>query len=355
MLRSVVLVALVVVWELTTPVVRAQTDDESNTIGIYERASRGVVHVKTLQASSPLTLQVSGAVGTGTGFVLDEAGYILTNYHVIADSSDLKISIGSDAEELEATIVGTAPQLDLAVLKARSPSNSTVQLHPIPLGDSSQIQVGQKVMAIGNALGLQASLTVGIISGLARDLPGAPLGLGHAFIQTDAAVNPGNSGGPLIDSRGNVIGVNTIVAREGQNISFAIPINLLKDVLPDLIKMGHVYQPSIGLSAVPITPGMATLFDLPAQSGLLVQEVAPGSPASRADLRGGGRLVPLGETVYVLGGDVITEVGGRSVTSAGSLTAAIMTSKPGDTVTLTVIRQGMSTRKVVTLPPMHPK
>ncbi len=329
------------------------TQDEANTISVYERASQSVVHIKTRQTPSSLRFQDSGALGTGTGFVLDEAGHVVTNYHVVADSSELVVALGSGGEEWPATLVGTAPVLDLAILKLVRPASTSEEIVPITLGNSSQIKVGQKVMAIGNALGLQASLTVGVISGLARDLPGAPLALGHSFIQTDAAVNPGNSGGPLLDSDGHVVGINTVIAREGQNISFAIPINLLKQVLPDLIKMGHVYQPSLGLSAIPITPGIANLFGLPVTSGLLVQEVAPQSAAFDGDLRGGTRLVPMNETVYVLDGDIVTEVNGKPVESAGTLTTAIMTSRPGDKITLTIVRQGGTTKKYLLLPPMH--
>lgn len=329
------------------------TRDEANTISVYERASRSVVHIKTRQTPSSLRFRDSAAVGGGTGFVLDEAGHVVTNYHVVADSSELVVALGSGGEDWPATLVGTAPVLDLAVLKLVRPASTSEEIVPITLGDSSLIKVGQKVMAIGNALGLQGSLTVGVISGLARDLPGAPLALGHAFIQTDAAVNPGNSGGPLLDSEGKVVGINTVVAREGQNISFAIPINLLKQVLPDLIKMGHVYQPSLGLSAIPITPGIANLFGLPVTSGLLVQEVAPRSAAFDGDLRGGTRLVPMNETVYALDGDIVTEVNGKPAESAGTLTTAIMTSKPGDRITLTIVRQGVTTKKYLLLPPMH--
>lgn len=250
-------------------------------------------------------------------------------------------------------LVGTAPALDIAVLKPAVASADAIRLEALPFGDSDKLEVGQKVLAIGNPLGLHNTLTVGVLSGIAREVPGTTPGLEQLFLQTDAAINPGNSGGPLLDSTGKVIGVNSAVAREGQNLGFAIPVNVIKRVLPDIIQMGHVYRPALGFSAVPVTSTLATLFGLPARAGLLIQEVAEGSPAAAAGLRAGSRMVPLNDTVYVLGGDIITAANGKPLASPGEMTSLLLGSKPGDRVHLSVQRANGPVELTIILPPMH--
>jgi S1-C subfamily serine protease len=333
--------------------VRAQpTADERNTIDVFKRAAAAVVHVKSVRAIATSGGQSVSGEGTGTGFVLDADGHILSNYHVIENSTDIKLRVAG-GRTLDARLIGTAPLLDLALLQASAPPDDDLRLQPLPLGDSDAVEIGQKVLAIGNPLGLHNTLTVGVLSGLARDLPGAPPGLEQTFLQIDAAINPGNSGGPLLDSSGRVIGVNSAMAREGQNIGFAIPINVIKRVLPDLIEMGHVYRPALGFSAVPLTSSIATLFGLPVREGLIVQEVAEGSPAAAAGLQAGTRMVPMNDTVYVLGGDIITAVNGKRLSSPGELASVLLGSKPGDKVRLTIQRQEQRLEKVIILPPMH--
>lgn len=326
--------------------------DERNTIDVFKRAAAGVVHVKSARVVVAVGDQPVAGEGAGTGFVLDAEGRILTNYHVIENSAGIKLLVAG-GRTLDAKLIGTAPVLDVAVLQAISLSDSEVQLQPLALGDSDAVEIGQKVLAIGNPLGLHNTLTVGVLSGIGRNLPGAPPGLEQSFLQLDAAINPGNSGGPLLDSSGKVIGVNSVIAREGQNIGFAIPINVIKRVLPDLIEMGHVYRPALGFTAVPLTSSIATLFGLPVREGLLVQEVADGSPAASAGLRGGTRMVPLDDSVYVLGGDIITAANGKRLTSPGELASVILGSKPGDRIQLTIQRQDERLEKTITLPPMH--
>lgn len=315
------------------------TADEKNTIDAFKRSAPSVVHVKSTE-------------GSGTGFVLDSESRILTNYHVIEKSTKITLLLDG-GRILDARLIGTEPLLDLAVLQAATAGNDDIRLQPIPLGDSDALEIGQKVLAVGNPLDLHKTLTVGILSAFARDLPGAPGGLEQALLQTDAALSPGNSGGPLLDSTGRVIGVNSGTAREGQNIGFAIPINLVKRVLPDLIEMGHVYRPALGFSAVPVTSAIATLFGLPVAGGLLVQEVAPGSPAALAGLQAGTRMVPMNDTVYVLGGDIITAVNGKRLLSPGELTVVLIGSKPGDRIRLTFQRHEKPLETVIVLPPMH--
>ena len=326
------------------------TSDEKNSIDVFKRAAPAVVHVKADRTISTPAGDVTAGESTGSGFLIDMAGHVLTNYHVIENSSEVKLLL-TGGRTLAAKLVGTAPAFDVALLKAEL--GSLDEFRPLTLGDSDSVEVGQKVLAIGNPLGLHNTLTVGVISGLARDLPGAPMGLGEAFLQTDAAISPGNSGGPLLDSGGRVIGINAMVAREGQNIGFAIPVGLIKKILPDLMEMGHVYRPALGFTAVPVTPGMATLFALPVREGLLIQEVASGSPAGIAGLQGGSRMVPMNETVYVLGGDIIVAVNGKPPSSPRELNMVLLGSKPGDHVRLTVLRGEQRIEKVLTLPPMH--
>lgn len=328
------------------------TADERNTIDVFKRVAAGVVHVKAVRVVATDEGDAVAGQGTGSGFLIDQAGHVLTNYHVVEGSADVKLLLNG-GRTYDARLVGTAPAFDIALLRIETGGATETDLSPLALGDSDKLEMGQKVLAIGNPLGLHNTLTTGVLSGLSRDIPGAPVGLGQAFLQTDAAINPGNSGGPLLDSSGNVIGVNAVVARDGQNIGFAIPINFVKKILPELISMGHVYRPALGFSALPIAPGMATLLGLSVRSGLLVQEVAEGSPAGIAGLRAGGRMIPMNNTVYVLGGDVLTAVNGRSVTSPHDLTVILLGSKPGDRIELTVVRAEERKTLVLTLPPMH--
>jgi S1-C subfamily serine protease len=257
----------------------------------------------------------------------------------------------SSGRSFKARLIGTAPAFDIALLKVEGAEET--DFSPLPLADSDKLEVGQKVVAIGNPLGLHNTLTTGVLSGLSRDIPGAPAGLGRALLQTDAAINPGNSGGPLLDSSGGVIGLNAVVAQGGQNIGFAIPINFVKTILPELMNMGHVYRPALGFSTLPIPARMATLLGVAVQSGLLIQEVAPGSPASIAGLQEGSRLVPLNDTVYVLGGDIITAVNGKPVASLNDLNAVLLGLKPGDRIQLSVARDSERRTLVLTLPPMQ--
>lgn len=346
-------VAIATALVVFAPPVHSQlTPDEQNTISVFKRAAPAVVHVKASRLAPNVGGELTASVSTGSGFLIDGAGHVLTNYHVIEGSTALKLFL-AEGQELDAQLVGTAPAFDVALLKARLPTPLPDGLLPLPLGDSEKVEVGQKVMAIGNPLGFHNTLTVGAVSGLARDIPGTPAGLGHAFLQTDAAINPGNSGGPLLDSAGRVVGINTLVAREGQNIGFAIPINLVKKALPDLMRMGHVYRPLLGFSAVPITLGMATLFGLPVRQGLLIQEVVPGSPGALAGLRAGSRMVPMNDTVYVLGGDIVVAIDGNTVSSPLDLSRVFLGAKPGDVIRLMILRDERRQEIAISLPPMH--
>lgn len=330
------------------PLFGQRTPDEANTIQVFKQAAPAVVHVRSVFAHE------KGAVGesTGSGFVIDRAGYVLTNYHVIQNSMEVRLAL-SGGQAFGATLVGTAPSFDIALLKIDAAEATLSQLSWLTLGDSGSVEVGQKVVAIGNPLGFHNTLTTGVISGLARDIPGVPVGLGETLLQTDAAINPGNSGGPLLDSSGKVIGINALVVAEGQNIGFAIPIDAVKKILPELKAMGHVYRPDLGMSLTPVTPGLAALFGLPAKPGLLVQEIIVGGPAHQAGLRAGNRMVPIHDTVYVLGGDLIVGLNGKELRTPLDLTTVLLGSRPGDRIQMDVFRGEEHRTVTLVLPPMH--
>ena len=313
------------------------TPDERNTVEIYQRISRAVVHIQCLKRAPEEKKGPFPSPAVGSGFIFDKRGYILTNFHVIDKALSIEV-MDCQGKAHKAIIVGTDPGTDLAVLKippSECPSNIP------PLGDSDKLMVGQKVMAIGNPYGLDNTLTVGVISALNRSLPTPTLELSNNVIQTDAAINPGSSGGPLVDSRGEVIGVNTAMVGKGaQNIGFAIPINVAKRVIPDLIALGHPVRPWLGFTGMEISRYMADLFNLPVREGVLVADVFPQSPAAKAGIRAGNRIIAYGDEKLVLGGDIIVAMDGKPVKRLRDIVAHLYTLKPGDTVVFTVLREG---------------
>ena len=314
------------------------TSDEQNTISVFRQASRGVVYIAAgTTVRSPLDQHTNDTIetSTGTGFVIDPEGRVLTAYHIIENRDEITVAVGT--RRVPAHLVGTAPQLDIALLQIDLPKD---ELFPLLLGSSQDLEVGQKVMAIGNPAGLDNSLTVGVVSAVKRSLDGAAMELEDSFIQTDAAINPGNSGGPLLNSAGQVIGINDAILKNTQNMGFAIPIDLAKTVLPDLIEMGHPYRPMLGFTGSEVTSTTAELFGLPVKHGFLVEEVLPGSPAQSAGLRAGSRMVTISDKPYVLGGDIIIAVNGEPFTSAVQLAQTLLRSRPGQELRLTVYRQG---------------
>ena len=327
---------------------RLKTDDERNTVAVFREASQGVVHVEARAAAETKFEKKVIEAATGSGFLVDTNGRVLTNAHVIDGKNEIEIVLGS-GRRLSARLVGTAPQLDLALLQADVPAD---ELHPLALGDSRALLVGQKVLAIGNPFGLHNTLTVGVVSALNRTVGGTAVELRDALIQTDAAINPGNSGGPLLDSAGKVVGVNAI-GSEAQNVGFAIPIHLALRVMDDLVEMGHPYRPQLGFTGVEVTPSLAKLFGLGAERGYLVQEVLPRSPADVAGLRAGERVVVSGDTAYVLGGDIVTGANGRAVAGSGDLSRLLMELRPGELLRLEVERGGQRHEVVIRLEAMR--
>jgi len=284
------------------------------------------------------TQQKSQALGSG--FVIDKSGHIVTNYHVVEHSKSVDVSF-SNNESMKAKIVGSDPSTDIAVLQVDAHSRA---LTPLALGNSDAVRVGDSVVAIGNPFGYDRTVTAGIVSALQRVIQ-APnsYSIDHV-IQTDAALNKGNSGGPLLDARGNVIGVNSQIAAgdsgSGGNvgIGFAVPINMVKTVAAQIIKTGHAEHPYLGISAQAVTGTAAKLFHLPAAHGLLVARVQPGSGAAKAGLRAGTGNATLAGESYPLGGDLITKIDSTQLYSLDQLRDVIDDHQPGDTVRLETFR-----------------
>jgi len=286
----------------------------------------------------------------GSGFVLDKEGHIVTNNHVAEAMPDLLVTL-ADNRTVPAEVVGTDPGSDLAVLKIDVPAD---ELTPVQLGESSSLRIGQRAIAIGNPFGLERTVTTGVISSLSRTLPREDSQFQIAeLIQTDAAINPGNSGGPLLDSQGRVIGVNTaITSVTGVNsgVGFAIPVDIVKRVIPDLIALGHYRHPWIGVRGYAITPEMVKAMDLPVESGVLVFQVEPDSPAEKGGLRGGNRDVTVLGMPMRAGGDILIGVNDSVISNFDDLINYLASrTSVGDVVTLTVVRDGGEIRVELTL------
>jgi S1-C subfamily serine protease len=342
----------------------AQTTGKGQTVNqIYQEDSPGVVFVQsTLQSQGASLINPfggggggsSGGTATGSGFVLDHSGDILTNAHVVDGASKIEVTLGSQdtASPISATVVGKDPSSDVALLKVNAPAD---QLHPLPLGSSSDTQVGNPVVAIGNPFGLDRTVTAGIVSALQRQIQ-APNGFTiNNVIQTDAAINPGNSGGPLIDANGQVIGINSQIESPngGGNvgIGFAIPINTVRGEIQQLLQNGTVKHAFLGISGTDLTPEVAKALNLPVQHGALVQTVTPGGPAAKAGMKGGNgnATVNVGGQRIQAGGDVIVAIDGKTVNSMTDVINDISTKQPGDTVQLSLVNGSQKRTVTVTL------
>jgi serine protease Do len=323
-------------------------EDERNTVAVFQESNRGVVHIRTSSTNPASTSREARREGVGTGFVIDDLGHVLTANHVVEGSGGIVVVLPG-GQVAAARVVGTSPEFDLALLRIDVGRHL---LSPLRLGDSSTLQIGQKVMAIGNGLGLHNSLSVGVVSALGRTLRGAPTALEASFIQTDAAINPGNSGGPLLNSSGEVVGINDALVSSAQSIGFAIPIELARSILPDLLQMGHVYRPSLGFSGTILRAGFPGAGEGDKKCGFLVQEVLANSPAARAGLRAAPQDSTAATRDRSSGGDVILEVNGECVTGAGEIQRAIAKSGPGQTLVLRVYREGRYLNVRLTMPEM---
>ncbi len=327
---------------------------------IYERAAPGVVRVNATDNSTstdpdPQTDPFQGVpqrAALGSGFVIDKAGHIATNYHVIEGADNVTVSF-SNRDTVKAEVVGSDPSTDLAVLRVESSASA---LTPLVLGDSDSVRVGDSVVAIGNPFGLDRTVTSGIVSALQRLITAPNRFTIDHVIQTDAPINQGNSGGPLLNTRGQVIGVNTQIetgtgtATSGNvGIGFAVPASTVKDVVAQILRTGRVEHAYLGITGQAITDDVADRYNLPVQQGVIVESVTTGSGAGKAGLEGGATQVVVAGETYVLGGDIIVSVEGKKISSIEELRDVIASHAPGDKVTLVIYRDAKKSSVTVTL------
>ena len=321
--------------------------DEQNNVEIYKMARDATVNISSTVYRRGFFYEIYPSRNSGSGFLVNSSGEIITNNHVISGEAPKIIVTLADQSQHEATRLARDPVNDLALIKI----DAGKSLPFLRLGDSDGIQVGQKVLAIGNPFGFDGTLTTGIISSLGRTLRDENGNDLEDMIQTDAAINPGNSGGPLLDSQGSVVGVNTAIYGPGGNIGigFAMPINIAKRMLDDYRAGREFGRPVLGISGTPIRGDLAEAVDLPREGGFLVYEVFRGTPAARAGLRGVRRWVIVGNYEIGIGGDLILEIDGRPMNQRESLTSALRRKRPGDTVRLKIFRDGQVKEMNVTL------
>ena len=344
---------------LTAPV-DAKEEGSTNVVNqIYKSDGEGVVFIESkLEAQESEFLNPfgepeaeSGGTATGSGFVIDGEGHILTNNHVIEGAEKVTVKLGESEKTHEAEVVGTDPGTDIALLKVDAPAK---ELHPLTLGQSAQMEVGDPVVAIGNPFGLDRTVTSGIVSALQREIQ-APNGFAiNHVIQTDAAINPGNSGGPLINSEGEVIGINSQIATGGGGngnvgIGFAIPIDTVRSEIQQLETKGEVEHAFLGISGGTITPELSKAINLPVTEGVIVQTVVKGGPADKAGIEGGNTAATIDGAEVRLGGDIITEANGKKIATMEELVEIIQDSKPGDELELKILRGGNEKTANVTL------
>jgi serine protease Do len=313
---------------------------------IYDRVSPAVV---LITATSLNPYQPSDRVSrvAGSGVILDSAGFIVTNSHVVFGRQAITVTL-DDGTTVPAHVVGIDPVFDLAVLRIVKASAGTLPVAPV--GESSRLRVGEEVLAIGNPLGLEQTLTRGIVSAINRILPDANFSLMEPLIQTDTAINPGNSGGPLLNRCGEVVGITTAIMPDTQGIGFAIPIDLVKAVLPSLLTHGRIIRPWLGVQGKLIAPALLEVLRVPLTEGLLIEVVEPGSPAERAGLQGGQLDLIIGGKALLLGGDIITHLNGRRINTPEALAEAMRALKVGDSVRLTLFSDGRTRDVDVVLP-----
>jgi S1-C subfamily serine protease len=326
------------------------TEDERENISVYEQLNEAVVNVTTETVAINWFLEpVPQEGGSGSGSIFDTRGYVLTNNHVIENAYKVFVNL-ADGSQLEGSLVGTDPENDLAVLKFDPPRGT--DLKTVPFGDSGNLKVGQKVMAIGNPFALERTLTVGIVSGLGRPIQTSRQNIIRDMIQTDASINPGNSGGPLLDSQGRMIGINTMIyspSGGSVGIGFAVPVNTAKRVVAELIAYGKVRRGWIDASVVQLFPALVTYAKLPVSSGLLVSRTKRNGYAEQAGIRQGSEPVRYGSSVIYLGGDIITSADGMKIETLADLYSALEDNKPGERVAVEVIRGGRTIKLEVTL------
>ena len=337
-LPGVLLLSLGILFSIPTGGLALLPDEEVNA-RIYKEFSPGVVNITTVVVNYDFFLNPVPGAGTGSGSIIDKQGHILTNDHVVEKANQIQVTL-ADGGKFPARLIGADADSDLAVIKIDVPPE---RLTVVPIGTSSDLVVGQKVLAIGNPFGLDRTLTMGIISSLGRSIRAQNGRLIRGIIQTDAAINPGNSGGPLLDTSGGMIGVNSaIFSPSGGNIGigFAIPADEARKVVPQLIAKGYVSRAWLGIAGQNITPEVAKALNLPVSRGILIAQVVKGSPAEKAGLRGGRRPMQLFHQRLIIGGDLIIRLEGKEIEGTEALTDFIESKNPGDALHLTILRDG---------------
>jgi S1-C subfamily serine protease len=313
------------------------TPDEQNNMDIYRTAKEATVNITSIVVHEDFFFGAYQGEGAGSGFLINSDGRILTNYHVVQGSAQLTVTM-NDKKTYKAKLLGADRRNDLALIKI----DVDRKLPALPLGDSDKLVVGQKAIAIGNPFGqFGGTLTVGVVSALDRLIKTQDKDL-EGMVQTDAAINPGNSGGPLLDSHGNVVAINTAIYGPQGNIGlgFAMPINRAKAMLDEFTKNGHISRPVLGISALPISGDLAEMLNLPSEGGLLVQRVERNSPAEEYGIKGPDRRVIVGNYPIAIGGDLIMAIDGQAVEGNDSLGRVMSRKRGGDTMELTVYRNG---------------
>jgi len=319
--------------------------EEQNNISVYRKNIGSVVNITSRAVTFDFFYGLVPEEGQGSGFIIDKDGHVLTNYHVIANARQVEVTL-HNRKKYKADIVGTDRSHDLAVIQIKAPD-----IQPMTLGDSTNLQVGQKVYAIGNPFGLSGTLTRGIVSSIRSVQEPDGMTIDEA-IQTDAAINPGNSGGPLLNWHGDVIGINTMIASNvGQSagIGFAIPINTAKAVINDLVTLGRVRRPALGVKTLPIDPDLADQLGLAADYGLLIVQAIPGGAADRAGLRGGNERAFLGNMPIMVGGDLIVGIDDQKIETQQDLAQIMNKHRAGDAVRVDVYRGKKRMQVQVTL------
>jgi S1-C subfamily serine protease len=352
----------------SAPVANTESSDASDTVNqIYRNDGPGVAFIESTEPAEESSPPLSpfgegeesrgGGIATGSGFLIDNEGHIVTNNHVVEGATKVEVRLGSSDTEHEAEVVGADPATDVALLKIDVPAD---QQHPLTLGNSARVEVGDPVVAIGNPFGLDRTVTAGIVSALQRQIQ-APNGFSISHvIQTDAAINPGNSGGPLIDAEGKVIGINSQIQTGGSGdgnvgIGFAVPINTAREVVEQIEEHGEVEHAYIGISGGSVTPAMAKALKLPVEKGVLVNEVVKGSPADKAGIEGGDTEATIEGVKVNLGGDIITEVDGKPISSMEDVINTVNGAQPGDKMELTLLRGDNETKHVTVTLGVRPK
>jgi S1-C subfamily serine protease len=315
------------------------TNDESINVRIYRQASPAVANILTKATEYDFFMDPVPVEGAGSGFMIDPRGYILTNYHVVEGAQSIEVVLG-DQTHFPAKFIGADQRNDVALLKI-DPKGK--HLAALSLGDSGKLQVGQKVLAIGNPFGFQSTLTTGVVSALGRTVQTSQTTFIDEAIQTDAAINRGNSGGPLINTHGEVIGINSAIYTPSgttAGIGFAIPINTAKNIANDLMTDGRVHRAYLGVETLPIGGWLSEALDLPIKEGLLVERAPKGGPAAAAGIQGGNRVAEAGMRRIAIGGDVIVAIDNQKVASQLDVNLALNHKRPGDNITVTVYRGG---------------